>query len=182
MNRIALPGETVAVIEEFEGKEGIYVDDGSLRALTVGEIVQDFKKRLLRIKPVRPKRRLPSVGDVIIGQVVMAQTNISVMKIHYINDQVSYREFEGVLSTRLDDSRNPTRRRMVCKTGDLVRARVISTNNASIHLAFKEEDDGVIRASCSVCGESIRKIGTKTKCRECGNIEDRKLAADFRSP
>jgi len=38
---------------------------------------------------------------------------------------------------------------------------------------------GVVYALCGNCGKLLLRGGDRAKCDECGNVEERKLAADF---
>ena len=52
--KIFLPGDEVAVSEEFESGEGTYEVDGVILAATVGRVDKDMKNRVVRIRPLNP--------------------------------------------------------------------------------------------------------------------------------
>ena len=70
-------------------------------------------------------------------------------------------------------------RRTAVKLGDVVRAKVISTMNAMIHLSIGEPHLGVIASLCSVCGRPLVMMDGRAHCNYCGNVEDRKFADDY---
>jgi exosome complex component CSL4 len=175
---VVLPGEKVAVIEEFIGEDGIYLEKGILRALRIGELKKDFKSRELKVKS-KISEKIPRLGDTIIGQVDIVQTYNIIVKIYYINGKFNYGRFEGILPNRSFESHDYNKKRTICKIGDLIRAQITSTKNSIAHLTLKDEEDGVLHSVCSICGGTFMKISHKIKCRECGNVEDRKLSINF---
>lgn len=175
--KFATPGEKLAVIEEFGVGKGAYLSEGIIRASVIGEAFYDFKRRLTGVKPVRFVSGVPKPGDEVIGQVEAFQTNIIAVKIYYINGIRSQAGFTGLIIGPLRKVKGKTG--TLCKPGDLVKAKVVSDVNAIIHLSIDGPDLGVVHTSCSVCGGSVKKVGGKLKCIECGNVEERKLSFDF---
>ena len=65
-------------------------------------------------------------------------------------------------------------RRTAVKLGDVVRAKVISTMNAMIHLSIGEPHLGVIASLCSNCGRPLGdhgRQGAVQQLRERGRSE-----------
>jgi exosome complex component CSL4 len=203
---IALPGDELAVLEEFEAGSGAYPDYATIRAEQLGQPVFDMTKRMVSVRPLKSAQtRMPKVGDYVTGLVESAQSSVVNVRILSINNVSSdngftgmvmlhnersfdgskrggYREGRGRGSRDRDDDRDRDerpRRTVVCKTADIVKARVVSTLNSIIHLSFDGDDLGVVAASCSNCGSPMLRVHDKAKCPECGNIEERKLALDF---
>lgn len=174
-----LPGEELAVIEEFDGGEGTYVAGGVVRAAVAGTPAYDLQSRVVRVEAKKPTTRLPKPGDTIVGQVENVQGNIANVKIHYVNGMVSEAGFTGLLIVRQNRFGGRRRPTTYFKAGDIVRARVVSVKNAIIHLSIDRAEDGVVYAVCSLCGGRMAKIDGRIKCVECGGVEERKLAPDF---
>lgn len=189
--RVALPGDQLAVIEEFEGGGGTYTDRDTVRALRMGRPTYSLKERVIQLQPVNRPRQLAELGATIIGQVESAQTSIANVLIRYVNGKPNTGRFTGMLLLQTEappqrrgrgrpPGREPRPRRgTICKAGDLVRAHVTSNKNAIIHLGFEGENDGVVAARCSICGSLVKPIEGGIKCVECGMMEERKLAPDF---
>lgn len=175
--KVALPGDSLAVPEEFLAGKNAYESDGSIRALLVGEVTRDLSKREISVKPFTT-RRLPQVGDAVTGQVEAVQSSSANMKIYYINGQPSQGGFSGVIFLRDERSGRGMRRTQV-KLGDIVRAKVMSLMNAIIQLSIDDPHSGVIFSLCSNCGRPLVKGDGRAKCEECGNAEERKFADDF---
>jgi exosome complex component CSL4 len=189
--QVALPGDPLAVIEEFEGSAGTYTQDSAVRAEQVGRPAYELKDRTIRVQPVSRPRQLPQLGDAVIGQVESAQTSIANMLIRYVNGKRNEGRFTGMLMLQAEAPPQRRgrggrgarpyrpRRGTICKAGDLVRAHVTSVKNAIIHLSLQGDEDGVVAARCSICGNAVRPIDGGIKCIECGNMEERRLASDF---
>jgi len=177
---VALPGDKLAVSEEFLPGQHTYDDSGLIRALTAGTVVKDAKNMEISVKPaVQPE--LIKVDDWITGQVEGSQANSANVMIYFLNGKMTHKEFSGMLSLRgLSGGGRGARRTTPVKTGDVVRCRVFSLVNGMIHLTIDEPDMGVVAALCGICGRPLlRGSTTKAKCDECGNVEERKLARDF---
>jgi exosome complex component CSL4 len=178
-----LPGEHIASIEEFEGGKNTYLaSDGTVRATTVGTKVYDLKRRIVKIEP-RNSPMLPKIGDIIVGYVEMMFSTMVSIKVLYINDKWSDAGFSAIASARLGSRADIERRgdrRATFHNGDIVRGRVISLLNSTIHLTLAEKEYGLLYALCFMCGgDTVRTNESTIKCVECGAFENRKLAHDY---
>jgi len=66
------------------------------------------------------------------------------------------------------------------RPGDIVRARVLDARREPVQLSTAGDDLGVIVAACSRCRAPLEREDSKLRCSECGNLEFRKLASDYR--
>jgi exosome complex component CSL4 len=176
-NKNVLPGDALAVSEEFLPGKNAYDADGTVRALLMGTLVKDLQEREIGVKPT-VVAKIPSVGDVVTGQIETAQSSVSNLKIYYLNGAPSLSGFVGLIFLREERGGRGMRRTQV-KLGDVVRAKVVSTMNAMIHLSIGEPHLGVIATLCSNCGFPLSDDGGRARCNNCGNQEDRKFADDF---
>lgn len=175
--KIVLPGDALAISEEFLPGKNAYDADGTVRALLAGNAVKDLSQREVSVQPVSIAKT-PSVGDIVVGQVEAAQTSTAHLKIHYLNGVPKPRGFEGAIFMR-DERGGRGMRRTQAKLGDVVRARVVSTMNGLIELSIREPHLGVIATLCSNCGYPLARADRGARCEQCGNMEDRKFADDF---
>jgi exosome complex component CSL4 len=176
--RKVLPGDALAVSEEFLPGKNAYDADGTIRALLMGTPVRDLAQREVGVKPV-VVARMPAVGDVVTGQIETAQSSVSNLKIYYVNGAPTSAGFVGLIFLREERGGGRGMRRTQVKLGDIVRAKVISTVNAMIHLSIGEPHLGVIATLCSNCGSPLSDEGGRARCNNCGNQEERKFADDF---
>jgi len=176
----ALPGDKLAVSEEFLPGPNTYDDSGRIRALRAGSVFKDAKNMEISVKPAA-EPEVTKVDDWVTGQVEVVQANSANVHIYFHNGKPTYKDFSGMLTLRgLTGGGRGARRTTPVKTGDIVRCRVFSLVNGMIHLTIDEPDMGVVYALCGNCGKPLlRGSATRAKCDECGNVEERKLARDF---
>ena len=174
----ALPGDKLAVSEEYLPGRHVYDDDGSLRALLPGNVKEDRSIGEISVQP-SSEALVISVGDVVTGQVEAVQTASAGVRIYYVNSKPTDTGFSGMLLLRGDSRDRGARSRTYVKLGDIVRARVSSTLNAIIQLSIEGDKFGVVFAKCSNCGKPLLRGESRAKCDECGNVEERKFASDF---
>ncbi|HEY1211605.1 MAG TPA: exosome complex RNA-binding protein Csl4 [Nitrososphaera sp.] len=183
-NKPMLPGEYIASLEEFEGGKNTYLTaDGTVRSAAVGTKVYDLKRRIVKVDQ-KNSPMLPKVGDIIVGYVDMLFSSMVSVKVLYINDKGSKAGFSAIASARVggrsDRDRRGGDRRAVFHTGDIVRGRVISLLNSTVHLTLAEKEYGVLYALCFICGgDTVRTNESTIKCVECGAFEERKLTRDY---
>jgi len=178
-----LPGEHVSSIEEFEGGKNTYLaSDGTVRSASVGTRVYDLKRRIVEIEQ-KNSPMLPKVGDIIVGYVEMLFSSMVSTKVLYINGKWSESGFAAIASARVGSRADVDRRgdrRATFHNGDIIRGRVISLLNSTIHLTLAEKEYGVLYALCFMCGgDTVRTNESTIKCVECGAFEDRKLTHDY---
>lgn len=178
-----IPGTFLATAEEFVPGGGAYEDDGKIYSSCTGVVLLDARTKHISVFP----RALPppalKPGDVVIGRVEevrdqVANVYIGVLKgredreiplpnlatIHISQVQKGYvKDMHGQF-----------------KPGDIVRAKVLSAGGVSIKLSTVDDNLGVVVAACSRCRTLLEREGSRLKCPNCGNIEFRKLASDYR--
>lgn len=171
-----LPGEQLASIEEFEGGRNTYMDsDGTVRSAAIGARVYDLKRRMIKIEPKKAPM-LPKVGDIIVGFVEMIFASMVSVKVLYINDKKSSSGFSAIGSMRVGRDR---RDRPIFRIGDIIRGRVTSLLNSTVHLTMAEKEFGVLYTLCFMCGGNTVRVNDTVKCIECGAWEPRKLTHDY---
>lgn len=176
--RTVLPGDKLAVSEEFLPGSHVYDDSGQLRALSVGTIMKDIKKSEISVVP-SAKANVLKVGDYVTGQIESASTSNASVAIYYVNGKRTDKGFGGMLMLRSGGRERGRRSGPPAKLGDVVRCGVFSLMNGIVHLSMDDDQTGVIFALCGNCGKPLQKGGNRAKCVECGNVEERKLARDF---
>src|ERR1017187_10031917 len=94
-----LPGDALAVSEEYLPGNNAYDADGIIRALQTGIVVKDLKEKEINIKSTAVTR-VPDVGDVVTGQIEVAQSSTSNLKIYYLNGKPTQGGFVGIIFLR----------------------------------------------------------------------------------
>jgi len=185
-NSPILPGDHLASIEEFESGKNTYIENGSIRSMTVGRKVYDFKTRTVRINQ-KNSPMLPKIGDILVGYIEMLFGSMLSIRILFINGQRSSSGFSAITSARISGGGGWGRERgdrrggkIVFRFGDIIRGRVVSLLNSTIHIVIDEKEFGVLYTICFNCGGDTVRVNTNTiKCIDCGLFEERKLTHDY---
>ncbi len=176
---VVLPGERLGVIEEFLPDSGTYVKDGVIYSKIVGRALMDLMHKRVSVYPLINGAVVPQVSGTVVGQVGNAQSDNALVRIFKIGSKKLSGVFTGILhisdvQERYVDSMND-----VCKTGDILRAKVISEKNQIYHLSTNDKGLGVVYAFCSNCGQLLEPKRYEMQCIKCGHVERRKSAVDY---
>jgi exosome complex component CSL4 len=132
---------------------------------------------------------IPKIGDIVVGYIDMLFGNMISVRVVYINDKYSQSGFSAIASTRISNTggsnynsgwRERNKGKLIFKVGDIVRGRVFSLLNSSIHITLEDKDLGLVYTICFSCGnENLTKYPGGLKCTSCGNFEERKVSSDY---
>lgn len=181
-DRFVLPGEEVAVVEEYEAGEGTFEEEGRVYAAQPGRLALDTERRVARVVALNPPAHM-RVGDVIYGTITDIRPSMveaQVVAVHGRDRQVAG-EIEASLhiskiaNAYVEDPRDAMR------LGDIVRARVIQTD-PSLQVTTAERFLGVVLALCSNCRGPMERRGDQVHCPRCDLTDRRKMTADYGDP
>jgi len=173
------PGDRLGVIEEFVPGSGTYVEEGTIHSKTVGYTLLDMENRKVSVYPLSQAVSVPKVGSIVVGQVLDTQNKTAMLRIFQIGNKMLSGVFSGVLYISDASASYVDSMFDVCKTSDIVRAKVVSKANRTFHLSTAEGDFGVICAFCSQCGHMLSLKAQKMQCPQCGKIEKRKVSSYY---
>jgi len=176
--QFVVPGQKLGVIEEFVPNSGTYVQDGNIYSASVGYVLIDFANKKVSVYPAIRNMNVPKVGSTVIGWVTNVQSSHATIQIIKVGRKFLSDHFTGIIHVSDVCHRYLDNMYDAFKTGDLIRAKIISNKNKTFHLSTKDENLGVIYAFCSQCGGILVKR-KNLKCVVCGNIEKRKVTSDF---
>ena len=176
--KIVSPGEPIATIEEFLPEEGVYVDNGIIRAAVYGKVRVDAKNRKICVEPLKTTPKVPRRGEVYYGVVSgIVREDLALIKLVF-NMQMERLSgtFTGVLHLSQASDRRIESIYQVVRLGDFVRVQVIS--EYPLLLSIKQPQLGVVMAFCSNCGAILyRRPGLDHLiCKRCGSRELRKAS------
>jgi exosome complex component CSL4 len=140
----------------------------------------DLLNKQVSVYPVIRAASSPKTGSIIIGQVSQTQNQTASVRILKIDKKILTGPFTGVL--HISDASPVYVDSMfdVCKSGDVMRAKVISETNRVYHLSTAVDRNlGVIIAFCSSCGHMLQWRRSRMRCPNCGRVENRKIASDY---
>jgi exosome complex component CSL4 len=177
--KMVLPGDEIAVAEEFEPGEGTYERNGLVFAATPGVLILDPENRVARVRAFNPPAEL-KVGDIVYGVVddirgMMATATVTA--IHGRPRQISG-ESEGTIHISNVSEEYTEDIHDMYRLGDIIRAKVIQVK-PSVQLTTAERNLGVVKALCSVCRGPLEVRGRELYCPRDERTERRKLAADY---
>ncbi|WP_338600076.1 exosome complex RNA-binding protein Csl4 [Sulfolobus tengchongensis] len=173
---LTLPGEELAVIEEFIAGDGTYELNGIVRAAVIGKIFYDMlnrKSNVLGIKKIifqSLKKAKYVVGIINTVKEDIAQVSVVGIEEKSVAPPISaYLHISQITNKKLNSITEAVR------VGDIIRAKPLSYT-FPLALTIKMKDLGVIYAKCSRCGYLLMKQDENNlKCQRCGNIEQRKI-------
>jgi len=97
--KLRIPGEKIASIEEYLPGDNTFEDDDSIRATTIGKINLDSSERLASNN--RQKQiTVPNVGDVVIGVVEANLPSMIAIMIKFVNGKKMNSDLECICVTR----------------------------------------------------------------------------------
>jgi exosome complex component CSL4 len=174
-----VPGDRLGVIEEFTPGPGTYVEDGIIHSEVTGRTLLDMLNKQVSVYPLVQKANIPKVGSIVTGLVLDVRSKQAVLRIFQIGDKMLSGFFTGMLHISGVSRGYVDSMFEVCKTGDIMKAKVISTKNRTFFLSTAEKDLGVVYAFCSICGNMLQPGNRGMHCSNCGNIEGRKTPPDY---
>jgi len=175
---IVVPGERVAVIEEFEPKYGFYENSGIVRSLMVGYPLFDMHKRIVYIEGALCRYPPPKIGDNVYCVVYEVSEKMAFTRILKVvgRPKIFQPPFTGVLHISRLRKIKANSMRDIVKLGDHIYASIASYCNSVYHLNISGPDFGVILARCSYCGSILERRGHSLVCVRCDTTEQRKIS------
>jgi len=174
-----LPGDRLGVIEEFLPGPGTYELEGTIFANFTGTARIDLRNKRVTVVPTTRIPDLLKEGTTVLASVTHAQEKIATVNIWKIDGKALQNPFTAFLHISSSSPRYERNMSDVCKTGDIIRARVIDMTNATPQLTTAGRGLGVIKAFCSSCGAVLEFTNRRLQCSSCGNLERRRLAEDY---
>jgi exosome complex RNA-binding protein Csl4 len=179
IEKIVVPGQGIATIEEYFARDGAYEGvDGVIRPLYLGTAILDPVNKELFVEPLR-RLRIIGVGDKVIARILNMTGVYGFISIfaRVANGRVEPldRFFSGIVYP--PESRREKDISKIYRVGDFIYGEVVSRKNRAFHVVIDKRDYGVIKAYCAECGGLLVKDRSgKLICSKCKSIEVRKLS------
>lgn len=177
------PGTPLAYSEELLPGAGTYDDGTQIRAAVFG--TQHIDPETMAVSVIPAGRATSGVerGDIIVGQVTYikpeALASVKIISVRGKEGRSLLVPVEATLHASKIDTRYVKFVDEEYKTGDLVRAKVISLKGGP-QLATDKPDLGCVKA-WSADGIALVRDGNKLKDPETGQVHYRKMASDYGS-
>ncbi|MHA1978098.1 MAG: exosome complex RNA-binding protein Csl4 [Candidatus Hodarchaeales archaeon] len=176
-NRV-VPGDKIAVIEEFLPDETCFEQDGSILSMTTGEVIPDQKKHKITVKPLKQSFQLER-GDTGVGRVVYVKKQIASVDIHRINSNPVPIPINSILHVSEASRRFVRNMYEVTRPGDWLKFRIVRTMKP-VYISLIGEELGVVIAQCNHCGHDLEFYRRNTlKCPNCSLIQNRVTSDSF---
>ncbi len=178
-DRDVLPGEKLSVIEVITEGNGVYQENGDIRAAELGKAHFDMKERRVNISKKTRDLVLPLVGlDVFaeVGSVMRRDARVDIFRINGENVTATWTGEIHVNSVEREFSRDMT---TSMKNNDIIKAKIINTKNRMIQLTVRGHEYGVIYGYCTRCGTLLEQERGRLNCPKCGRTERRKIASTY---
>tara|TARA_B100000586_G_scaffold199848_1_gene148095 strand:+ start:519 stop:1067 length:549 start_codon:yes stop_codon:yes gene_type:complete len=172
MSNSVLPGDKIAIIEEYGPGNNTYNDDEVIRSTVVGEGDINKKDHIVNVKNLK-STSFPESNDIVIGIVEAVMGSMFIVLTKFINSKPVKSQVECICST------GNIRKRNIALVNDLVKIKILGKLNGAIHATIEGPDLGVLFTKCRKCGSDVKPIRDIVKCIECGWTDDRKLSSDF---
>jgi len=179
MAQPVLPGDKLGVVEQFLPGVGTYEVQGTIYSNFTGNARIDLKNKRVTVVPTTRIPQLPKEGTTVLASVIHAQEKMATVNIWKIDDITLQNPFTAILHISSSSPRYERNMADVCKSGDILRARVIDMMNRIPKLTTAGRGLGVIKAFCSKCGAVLEFTNRRLQCPSCGNLERRRLAEDY---
>lgn len=174
-----VPGEPLGVVEQFLPGPGTYERDGTIYAVRTGYTSVDVRNKIVTVKPRTHVPNIPEEGSTVLGVVAFTHDKMATVQISQIDGKAVQNPFTGILHISSSSPRFVRHMGDVCKTADILRAKVIDVTNRVPLLTTAGHGLGVIQAYCSQCGGVLEFRNRKLECASCRNIERRRMAEDY---
>lgn len=179
--RKVLPGDEVAIAEEYMSGEGTYEMDGKIYASAVGELDLDPREKVAKVILDNPPVVLTE-GDVVIAEVTDTKPAMAIVNVigqegrerAVSSETLAAVHVSKLSSSYVEDAGDAVR------PGDIIRATVIQAE-PSVQLSTAGPHFGVIRALCGRCRSPLERRGRSLYCKRCDRTETRKIADDYRN-
>ena len=176
-----VPGDKIAVIEEFLPDDTCFEQDGSILSKVTGEVVTDLKKHKITVKPFKQHFQVKR-GDTGLGRVEYVKKQIASVDIFQLNEFEVSLPINSILHVSETSRRFVRSMYEVTRPGDWIKFRIIKTTRP-IYLTLIGEGLGVLLAHCNHCGHELSFYRRNSlKCPNCDLIQNRITSKSFGKP
>lgn len=177
--RFVMPGDEIAILEEYLPGSGTYEEDGLVYSEYAGFLTLDPMEKVASVKPVKESGDLHK-GDIIYGVIRSIRPMMAVVEAIEIEGRT--RKIAGSSNGTLHISKMSTRYvsdvERVFRLGDILRAQVISAT-PSLQLSTARADLGVVLALCRKCRKPMIRKGKVLYCEDCELTDSRPVSTRY---
>ncbi len=174
-----LPGDEVAVAEEYLPAEGTYEENGIVYAALTGELEVNDGEKTVSVQAENPMVSL-AIGDSVFCEVTDVRASMAICEVVMVEGKS--RNITGDTNGTIHVSK--ISQDYVQDVGreyrpsDIIRARVMQVK-PSIQLNTAHSHFGAVKSLCQVCRSPLRRTEKGLYCDLCEEYEPRKIADDY---
>ncbi len=177
--KIVVPGEEIAITEEFLSGEGTYEQKGSIFSSYLGRLNLDAEEMVAKVDPINPLVKL-KVGDIVLARVEDVKSSMviaNIVGVEGIPRSVSGETLGALHVSKISEGYTSDVWKEF-RIGDVIRAKVVQVK-PSLQLATDRPNLGVLIGLCTKCRMPLIKMDKTLVCKNCQRTELRKMAPDY---
>ncbi|MDD1771725.1 MAG: exosome complex RNA-binding protein Csl4 [Methanomassiliicoccales archaeon] len=177
--RKVLPGDEVAVAEEYLPADGTYEEDGIVYSALTGDLSVNDSEKTVSVKAENPMVSL-EIGDSVFCEVTDVRASMAICEVVMVEGRS--RNVTGDTNGTIHVSK--ISQDYVQDVGreyrpsDIIRAKVMQVR-PSIQLNTAHPHFGAVKSLCRNCRSKLRRTDKGLFCDLCEEYESRKFADDY---
>jgi exosome complex component CSL4 len=174
-----LPGDEVAVAEEYLPAEGTYEENGVVYSALTGDLQVNDGEKTVSVQAENPMVSL-AIGDSVFCEVTDVRASMAICEVVMVEGRS--RNITGDTNGTIHVSK--ISQDYVQDVGreyrpsDIIRAKVMQVK-PSIQLNTAGAHFGAVKSLCRVCRSQLRRADKGLYCDLCEEYEPRKIADDY---
>ena len=178
--KIVVPGEKLAVIEEYLPRENVYINIDHVLSKIVGILYKDDEKKEIGVRRLK-NVVLPRVGDIVFGVVTSIRDPIAYVDIIYVEnrDKIFLNPYDSFLHANNVSSMYVKSLYDAIGYGDIIRAYIIDGVTPPYELSIKGREFGVVFSRCPLCMRPLKRKGYNLFCSRCKRKFKRKTSMHY---
>lgn len=170
--KIVIPGEKIGVIEEFIGKEGVYINGYEITSNNLGIAYMDYKEKIVKVEPIK-KLDIIKKNSYALCRVKEIQDSLFIVDIFSINKKPLKHPRTGIILSYKNKGG-----KTILSIGDIIIAKILDTSYGAISLSVKEKNCGALLCFCEFCASPL-KLNKILYCKNCKITQNRKILKKY---
>ncbi len=180
-NEWVIPGDKIAIIEEFLPNESCYEEDGVIFGTVFGKVKMDRKKHKISVIPNKDYNFVKN-GDIGVGRVEFIKKQIASVDIYQLNEKHISPAINSILHISEVSRRFVKNMYEVARPGDWIKFQVIRSNKP-VYISLIGDSFGVVISYCIQCGSELDfKQRNTLRCPNCELIQPRITSKHYGKP
>ncbi len=175
VNEIVFPGDVIAKEEEYLSGRNTQDIDGNIIATAFGKVSRDDKSLVISVDTQKQAVVIRRY-DIVYGKIIKILNKEAVILVSGVDKGKAIVTVATEARLKLPIP-NKTMYSHIVTLGDILRAKIVSTR--PLYATIFESGLGVLKGRCTVCRSELIADNGKLYCKNCGRIEQRKIAPDY---